>query len=134
MKLDESSLLMVAYPISCLPAEIVKDFITQPGDLQKHFRVTVGQLSVPPGRVLKRKPDNKFSMSEPANMDVRTQDLPQGYFDAGKLYLSSVYRWQKTQNMLAGEFDGYLLPRRFSIDVDTPEDWSIFKLLAEDVF
>lgn len=133
MKLDSDSLLMVAYPLSCLPTDIVRDFLTEPGDLQRHFRVTVGQLSVPPARLLVRSADDKYSMADPANMDARTQDLPQAYFDAGKLYLSSVDCWKRSQNMLAAKFHGYLLPRRFSIDVDYPEDWSIFKVLTEDL-
>lgn len=116
--------LICSYPLAMLSAERIKEFALA---FQKDmFLVTIGQLRVPPARILSRTEEGLFSMSNSQALDARTQDLDTGFFDAGKLYMATADRWLQSRNMLAGQFSGFLLSTQEAVDVDTLSDWDDF--------
>lgn len=63
------------------------------------------------------------------NEQVRTQDLPHAYFDAGQFYWGSWQAWQ-TQDKIHNHAIGFVLPKYSVVDIDDESDWQF----AEQLF
>jgi len=59
----------------------------------------------------------------PQNNNLRSQDLPEVYFDAGMFYIATRETWlDESKFWFNGNFTFVEIERDFAIDVDTPED------------
>lgn len=69
------------------------------------------------------------------NEQLRTQDLPEAYFDAGQFYWGSRQVWL-TQDKIHNHAVGYVLPKYSVVDIDDENDWQfaeqLFKLRKMD--
>jgi len=101
--------------------EAMEIFRVNPSD----FVVTVGRHRSPLERSLRSVGNGYMTLISPENSLSRTQDLPQSYFDAGKLYLATASLWQKQRTMMEGKFIAYHLPDWAAVDLDEPEDWEV---------
>jgi N-acylneuraminate cytidylyltransferase len=128
LKIEEDQDVLVSYPTAMLSSFVIDQF-TSSNFAHDGFLVTIGKLRPPPARLLREISPSVFQMVDASALDERTQDLPQGYFDAGKLYLARASTWRSSNNALAHKFNGYLLNEQDSIDIDTLEDWEYFKKL-----
>jgi N-acylneuraminate cytidylyltransferase len=126
LKIDDKEDVLACYPTAMLSSSVIDEFASS-WTGQCDFLVTIGRLRTPPARLLKEIVPSVFQMTDSASLNERTQDLPIGYFDAGKLYLARASAWRSRTNMLSDKFSGYLLKEQDSIDIDTPEDWEYFK-------
>ena len=70
-----------------------------------------------------------MSLSSSEHMLTRTQDLPQRYFDAGKLYIARVSVWKARATMMEAPFVPFHLPDWATVDVDEPDDWAVAEAL-----
>jgi len=70
-----------------------------------------------------------MSLSSTEHMLTRTQDLPQRYFDAGKLYIARVSVWKARATMMEAPFVPFYLPDWATVDVDEPDDWAVAEAL-----
>ena len=70
-----------------------------------------------------------MSLVSSEHLHTRTQDLPQRFFDAGKLYLAPASLWLERDTMMAGPFVPFFLPARAVVDLDEPDDWPIAEVL-----
>ena len=94
----------------------------------------IAAFSYPIWRSLKRDDKGAVLLNFPENLNVRSQDLPSAYHDAGQWY------WFRTgmflqQRVLMGQNTGSLLlpPSRVQ-DIDTEEDWSMAEIKHERIF
>ena len=59
---------------------------------------------------------------------VRTQDLPHAYFDAGQFYWGSRQAWL-TEDKIHNHAIGYILPKYSVVDIDDENDWQFAEML-----
>ena len=121
---DETPVFCI-YPTAPLIPEQIKEameiFRSNPSD----FVVTVGRHRSPLERALRPSGNDHMSLISSEHSLSRTQDLPQSYFDAGKLYLATASLWQAQKTMMEGKFVPYYLPDWAAWDLDEPADWEV---------
>ena len=113
----------------------------QPEDLRRamtllserptRFVVTVTRFGYPIQRALRRAPDGGLSMIYPEHALTRSQDLEEGWHDAGQFYVASAATWCDAGPILGEGSTGLELPRSRVQDIDTEEDWTLARLLFE---
>tara|TARA_Y100000780_G_scaffold232164_1_gene261260 strand:- start:3019 stop:3702 length:684 start_codon:yes stop_codon:yes gene_type:complete len=74
------------------------------------------------------KKDN-INMFLPENLNVRSQDLPTIYHDAGQFYWGTAHSFQTKQPVFSIHSKIVRLPRKRVQDIDTLEDWEIAEAL-----
>lgn len=123
-------------PVCCLYA--TAPFV-QPGDLcramahlvdtQARFVVAVTRFAYPIQRALRRAADGSLSMFHPEHASTRSQDLEEGWHDAGQFYVAPAANWFSPVPILGEGSTGIELPRSRVQDIDTEEDWQMAQLL-----
>lgn len=81
--------------------------------------------------------DNKLEMFWPENISVRSQDLPDAYYDAGQYYCAKTECFISNGSFFTGSSGGFILSDIEARDIDTKEDWvfaeKIFTMLNNDL-
>lgn len=111
-----------------------------PEDLQKghellrdknvQFAFSATSFPFPIQRAIKIDDQGSVSMFSPENEQVRSQDLEEGYHDAGQFYWGQTSAFLNKLSIFSPHSKAVLLPRCRVQDIDTPEDWE----LAEKLF
>lgn len=111
--------------------------LVNPGDLSESHKafeaggfdslVPVVRFGFPIYRALKLEGD-RLEMIWPENKNVRSQDLPPAYHDAGAFYWLDARRFEAERAILTPNTGGYELPESRVQDIDTEEDWRIAEL------
>lgn len=82
----------------------------------------VARFPSPPQRALRMTPHGNLFPLQPENVETRTQDLEESYYDSGQFYWGKKTAWLQKKSIHANAA-GYVLPSWRVIDIDTPEDW-----------
>ncbi|MFW2176575.1 MULTISPECIES: pseudaminic acid cytidylyltransferase [unclassified Moraxella] len=80
-------------------------------------------------RSLKMDTENQLTSVFSQNEQVRTQDLPHAYYDAGQFYWGSRQAWL-TEERIHSHATGFVLPKYSVVDIDDESDWQF----AEQLF
>ena len=94
------------------------------------FLVSVGKFSSTTQRALRLSKDGKILMIEPKNLQKRSQDFEETFFDACQFYWASRNTWMSDIPIFSEHSQPLVLPRHEVQDIDTEEDW----LFAEQLF
>ena len=65
------------------------------------------------------EPDN------PSALNIRSQDLLPKYYDAGLFYIYSKSNIKELMQNTYSSYQGFLMPRIQSVDIDTEDDWLV---------
>lgn len=65
----------------------------------------------------------------PEHWPQRSQDLEPAYHDAGAFYIFSVEHLLRDEQIIGGNIIPYFMPLHRAIDIDTPEDLELAKIL-----
>lgn len=107
--------------------------ILQDGIWDYAFSVT--EFSSPIFRSFRKSEKGGLEMFFPDKFEVRSQDLPVAYHDAGQFYWGLPNAWLKAVKIFDQHSAPVLIPRWAVQDIDTHEDWKraeiIFKLMKE---
>ncbi|MDA9786659.1 acylneuraminate cytidylyltransferase family protein [Pontimonas sp.] len=126
---DSDTLVMCIYPTAALTPALVEEAV----DLARHhpdtFVITVGRHRSPHERSLQLEEDALMSLASKNHLLTRTQDLPQRYFDAGKLYVARAGAWKARETMMEAPFVPFYLPDWAAVDIDEPDDWAVAEAL-----
>ena len=123
-------------PVCCLyataPFVDMADLVSGLHSLQAGatYAVAVTQFDYPIQRALRRGHNGEISMMNPAQMQVRSQDLETAWHDAGQFYWALASTWKSDIAVFGAGAHGVELPSHRVVDIDTPEDW----LRAETLF
>jgi len=93
------------------------------------FLVSVATYPHPVQRALERAADGCLRLRDPAQAAVRTQDLPESYYDGGQFAFGRRLAWQRTPAYWSGIVAGSVLDRWSVVDIDTEEDWRMAERL-----
>jgi N-acylneuraminate cytidylyltransferase len=87
----------------------------------------VCSFSYPIQRALEIK-NSKTSMVSPENMNLRSQDLPSRYHDAGQFYWINVEEFLKEKKLFTNNSGSIILNELETQDIDNETDWKLAEL------
>jgi len=126
----DNDLIFCAYPGAVLSLDSWRSFIGQGEFLAEEFLVTVGRMRNSPQRSIRRATSHGFmEMAQPENSGIRTQDLEEHFYDAGKAYAAKTSTWLAAKSALSNPFRTHELPYWEAQDLDEPVDWEIAELM-----
>ncbi|RVV98974.1 pseudaminic acid cytidylyltransferase [Mesobaculum littorinae] len=100
------------------------------------FVVPVTRFAHPIERALRRDPEGRLRMDDPARAATRSQDLPEAFHDAGQFYWGAPAAWTGDAPVFGAGTIALELPRWRVEDIDTEEDWqraeAMFRALTLD--
>ena len=99
--------------------------------LDVDFAFSVTAYAFPIQRAIKLREDGRIEMFDPSKFQVRTQDLPEAYHDAGQFYWGTRDAWLSGRPIFGPKSAPVFLPRHRVQDIDTPEDWEQAELMME---
>jgi CMP-N-acetylneuraminic acid synthetase len=131
LALEPLQLVLCLYPTAAIDSAILDSALklAETSGLPDRFLISVGKHRSPHERSLVATAEALMKLASREALLTRTQDLPQRYFDAGKIYLAHAETWMKHETMMAKPFLPFPLPAWATIDMDEPEDWPIAEAL-----
>jgi N-acylneuraminate cytidylyltransferase len=90
---------------------------------------SIARFSYPIQRALKMHEDGKIEMFDQSNMSVRSQDLIEGFHDAGQFYWGRASAWLAGNQIFGDNSAGVVVPRHRVQDIDNEEDWIMAEIL-----
>ncbi|WP_220721083.1 pseudaminic acid cytidylyltransferase [Agarivorans litoreus] len=91
----------------------------------------VCEFPFPIQRAIKLTSDNRAEMFQPENFNCRSQDLEPAYQDVGQFYWGLPNAFLGDIPMFSKSAITFKLPRKFVVDLDTPDDWELASLLYQ---
>lgn len=85
--------------------------------------LAVAAFPAPISRAFKKNPDSSMTMIWPDHRDMRTQDLPDAFYDAGQFYWVPVRSFVRDRVLLTDTTRGVVYPPWRAHDIDTEDDW-----------
>jgi len=95
------------------------------------FAMSVATFAYPFQRALRLQPTGRVEMIYPEHVMTRSQDLEEGYHDAGQFYWGSLAGWRSGKPLIGPDTSAVVLPRIRVQDIDTTEDWHNAELMFE---
>ena len=74
-------------------------------------------------RAIKKLSGGGIEMFQPLHFNTRSQDLEEGYHDAGQFYFGTPQAWIHKKEIFNNNSEIIILPRWRVQDIDTREDW-----------
>ena len=96
-----------------------------------NFSFSVTSFAFPIQRAIKLRADGRMEMFDSEYFQVRSQDLPEAYHDAGQFYWGTRAAWLSGAALFGPESAPVILPRYRVQDIDTPEDWEQAEALMQ---
>lgn len=104
-----------------------------PADLQRgldtlrssgaEYSFSVTSYAFPIQRAVRITKANRVEMFNPAQFNVRSQDLEEAWHDAGQFYWGNASAWLSGRPVFSSDAAPVVLPRHRVQDIDTVEDW-----------
>jgi len=126
---DDDTLVMCLYPTATLTPHLVSEALDLARENPDKFVVSVGRHRSPHERSLHRLEGDLMSLTSSDHLLTRTQNLPQRFFDAGKLYAARASVWKVRETMMEKPFVPFHLPDWAAVDIDEPDDWAVAEAL-----
>jgi pseudaminic acid cytidylyltransferase len=98
---------------------------------RSEYAFAVTSFAFPPQRAIRITAENRVEMLDPAQFNVRSQDLEETYHDAGQFYWGLSEAWLRGKPIFSGVASPVILPRHRVQDIDTPEDWVIAEVMLK---
>lgn len=88
----------------------------------KNFLISGAKYPHPPQRALIRNSSGGFKLVDPAMKFIRTQDLPEHFYDLGQFYFALTNTWLEADDVF-NNCDCYLMSPNQVIDIDNFSDF-----------
>lgn len=95
------------------------------------FAFSITSFAFPIQRAIKLKADGRIEMFDETNFQMRSQDLPEAYHDAGQFYWGTKDAWLSGMPLFGPHAAPVQLPRYRVQDIDTIEDWKQAELMMK---
>lgn len=114
---------------------LVKDYLEQALTLLVDYEVdycfSVGKFSSPVQRALMLDMQGKCVMVHPENFNLRSQDVPDAYHDAGQFYWGTKDAWLSGKEVFNSNSLPFILPPERVQDIDTLDEWLYAELMMK---
>lgn len=130
-ELEEDDLLLCVYP--CTPMlnnELLEELIKTYDVDVANFAILGVRVDSRMARLLKNDGDGSASMLLADFANVKSQELPTLYQDAGQMYLGTVKNWISASGILNSKVQILEVDPTNYVDIDSDEDWE----MAEKAF
>lgn len=87
------------------------------------YAFSITSYAFPIQRALKITSQKRVEMFDPSQFETRSQDLEEGWHDAGQFYWGRAEAWLAQKTLFANWSASVIIPRHRVQDIDTPEDW-----------
>jgi pseudaminic acid cytidylyltransferase len=87
------------------------------------YAFSVTSYAFPIQRAIRLSGNGRVEMFNAEYFNTRSQDLEEGYHDAGQFYWGLASAWLSAKMIFSPDSSAVLLPRHRVQDIDTPEDW-----------
>ena len=118
-----------------LKAQAIASAFEQLQVLKAEYCLAVTSFAFPIQRAVKLTSQNKLEMFYPDYVNTRSQDLEEGYHDAGQFCWGKVDAFRAMRPIFSELTCPFVLPKHLVQDIDTPEDWKraelTFKVLKK---
>jgi pseudaminic acid cytidylyltransferase len=98
------------------------------------YAFTVTEFAAPIFRSFKQTSESGISMFFPEYFDMRSQDLPAAFHDAGQFYWGRPEAWLEEKRIFDLHSMPVMIPRWRVQDIDTPDDWLRAELMHNSMF
>ncbi len=99
--------------------------------LEADFAFSITSFAFPIQRAIKLRTDGRIEMFDRSQFQMRSQDLPEAYHDAGQFYWGTKDAWLSGVPIFGPNSVPVHLPRYRVQDIDTKEDWKHAELMME---
>ena len=99
----------------------------------KLFAFSVTRFKYPIQRSLRIKNDS-IEMFYPENYLTRSQDLEEGYHDAGQFYWGTADAFLEQKNIFSDRSVPIILPQYLVQDIDTQDDWDMAEFMYSALY
>ncbi|MBN4080858.1 pseudaminic acid cytidylyltransferase [Caldithrix abyssi] len=93
-------------------------------------------FSFPVQRAIKKLDNGGIEMFQPEHYETRSQDLEEGFHDAGQFYFGKPEAWMNKEKIFQNSSEIIVLPNWLVQDIDTYDDWYraelLFQLIKRD--
>lgn len=96
--------------------------------------MSITQFSYTIWRSLERHQNGSINLNFPENLNVRSQDLPAAYHDAGQWYWFRTAPFLRNGVLMGSNTGSIIVPSDRVQDIDTAEDWNIAELKHQRLF
>ena len=100
------------------------------------YAFSVATYAFPIQRAIKLNQEGRVEMFQPANFNMRSQDLEEAYHDAGQFYWGRADAWLSGKMIFGPHASVVRLPRYRVQDIDTIEDWTraeyLFRVITQE--
>lgn len=93
-------------------------------DSDADYAFSVTSYAFPIQRALRITSQERVEMFDPSKFEKRSQDLEEGWHDAGQFYWGRADAWLAQKILFAHWSAPVVVPRHRVQDIDTPEDWT----------
>lgn len=95
------------------------------------YSFSVTSYQFPIQRAIRITPEGRIEMFQPAQFNIRSQDLEEAYHDAGQFYWGRTDAWLAGKMIFSRDAAPVLLPHYQAQDIDTSEDWQRAELMFQ---
>lgn len=133
-KIDYCACLYATTPL--LSSDTIRQLFAKLKEQAVDYVFAGAQFSFPIQRALLKTASGGLTPFDPVAINMRSQDLPATFHDAGQLYWAKTTTWLDPLKKIFGEHSRiHILPQHLVQDIDTPEDWQraevLYRLLQE---
>ena len=125
---EDVCLLMPCAPL-IVAEDLRKGFELYLAHRRRKALLAISEYPVPIEWAFKRADDGALQPVQPGMFAVRSQDLGKKYYDSGIFIFFNAASLLSDTPPADDNYIGYQLPRQKSIDIDTPEDLELARLL-----
>lgn len=115
-----------------LSDDLIKGFSLLKDNEDADYTFSITEFAFPIQRALKLNNKAQISMFYPEYMSTRSQDLEEGWHDAGQFYWGTRNAWRDKKKIFGENSRGVKLPRIRVQDIDTFQDWEVAEFLYKN--
>lgn len=112
-------------------ASQLKEGLEQMKTRQAEYLFPVCEYPSPIQRAIHLDDSCKVEMFAPENLNTRSQDLTNAFYDTGQFYWGKVAAFLASKPIYCKEASGLVLPKGSVVDIDTHDDWLLAEALYE---
>lgn len=125
LDLSKDAWVYMIYPTSPLTSELISSFVARTELTENSLTASVFESSAPIQRALRLDESGRLVFREPDFALMRTQDLENLFFDAGKMYGARKEWWMSLNGSVLENAQPFIVPNWLAMDIDTLDDWHV---------
>jgi len=125
----DKEILLILATAALVPPEIYHEAYADYLNTQPEILMSCIEFPVSPYWAMTKKTDGYWELMFPDKIKYNSQDLPETLVDAGLFWFFNLDTIQKYEDLKrVDHLKPFIVDPRFSVDVDTPDDWKMLEM------